>query len=793
MKRIRGFLSRLLIVGLAICLLAVPNIVNAGQSDARGKDLRAKGEDALRVGDYGQAISSLQKASITFAQQGDPAAQTDALVRLAEIYQRQGVLEEAVKILEEALSLARSLNDARKIAGILNVLALWSAQSDQDILAEHGSMVQRGIVDTLVQSNDVQDSAIRYLDEAYNLASTQNDERLLSTILNNHGIISALRDDFLAAKKYFKMSIALAEELNELDLIAAASINYASMTIKYGEIQQAEMYVKRAGTLYRGMAGTHKATRGMLKVGQLYRTLAEKTPDLAPRYREQATAAFLEVSAAANQFRDKRMVSYALGYLGQMYEEQKELSQALHMTRRALFVAQQINALELLAIWKWQIGRILHQQGDTENAITAYRQASTNIQSIQQSLESSCLAGSLSYKETVEPIYKELTNLLLQKASAEKSQHEMESILLEARQTVETLKFAELQDYFRNFCLEEVPQKSKIAKNLLDNTAIIYMICLPEQVELLLTLPEGIRRVTIPSPGNALLRDVRMFRRALQDLSTDEYLVYAKKLYDTLFRPLEVDLNHSHINMLIFIPDDAFRSIPLAALHDGTKFLINKYAIATSLGMKFTVPRPRPDTHISMLAAGLSESVHNYPALPYVAKEISAIKKLFEGDLLLNQEFSVAKFREKVEQKKYSILHLATHGEFVGDVRKSSLLAWDGKLTLDQFGRLVKVTRYKDEPLDLITLSACNTALGDDRALLGLAGVAIQSGALSSLATLWGVDDKTTSELMTDFYRQLKTTSLTKAQALQNAQIAVQQQHRHPFFWSPFILIGNWH
>lgn len=793
MQKTMAFWARALgIVGLIVILLAIPARSRANRADPDGESYGKKGEAAFAAGRFENAVENFRKAGLLFAKEGEPAAQTDALVKLAEAYRRLGFDGYATKTLEEALPLARAVKNTNKTAAVLNSLGLLYAQGAIALSPEPGTEGQRGAFPFSEPDIVSKKLALQYLAEAFDLATANSNPELLSSILNNRGILYASRDKLDEAMLSFKESIALAKGLENKGMVAAASANYAATAIKRKNYIEAQTYADTAIKLYRGLAAGSEKTSGLLTIGQMYRHLASLMPEKAAHFRQHASDAFMEANAVADQTQDYRTVSYALGYLGQLKEDQKEFDPALHLTRRALFAAQRVNAKELLSTWEWQIGRISNQRGDTENAVAAYRQAALNLQSFKQGMETGCTANSLSYKDSIEPVYKELTDLLLQKASGTKDPQDAKPYLLEARQTVETLKFAEMQDYFKNSCLEERRSNPQTTKALAGDTAIIYMISLQERVELLLTLANGIKRVTIPNPGNAIFRDVKKFRESLVDVSSDEYLVYAKRLYDTLLRPLEPDLQRFKISTLVVIPDNVFRTIPIAALHDGKDFVISKYATTTSLGMKFTEPRSRQNKNNTLLVAGISESIHGYHALPFVATEMSAINSLFEGDLLINKDFSIAQVKEKVEQNKYSILHLASHGEFSGDVNNSFILAWDGNLTIDQIGRLVKVTQYKDEPLDLITLSACKTAVGDDRAVLGLAGVAIRSGALSSLATLWEVDDKTTTELMVDFYRQLKTTSLSKAQALQQAQISTLKQHRHPYFWSPFLLIGNW-
>ena len=139
-------------------------------------------------------------------------------------------------------------------------------------------------------------------------------------------------------------------------------------------------------------------------------------------------------------------------------------------------------------------------------------------------------------------------------------------------------------------------------------------------------------------------------------------------------------------------------------------------------------------------------------------------------------------------------MHIATHGNFAPKASDTFLLAWDGKINVNGLDQLVRHSASRKSPVELLCLSACETAAGDDRAALGLAGVAVKAGARSALATLWSVSDRASSELVVEFYKQLKNPGVTKAEALQAAQLKLIDDplYRHPYYWSPFLLIGNW-
>ena len=236
----------------------------------------------------------------------------------------------------------------------------------------------------------------------------------------------------------------------------------------------------------------------------------------------------------------------------------------------------------------------------------------------------------------------------------------------------------------------------------------------------------------------------------------------------------------------------------MAALHDGERFLIERYSMAVVPGLNLVEPRALPQglprDQIDLLLGGLSESVQDFPALPHVRDELEAIRLEFGGSLLLDQQFRSAVISDALERTPYSIVHLASHAQFGGSSDETFLLTFDGRLSLDGLERMIKYSQFRDQPVELLTLSACQTAVGDERAGLGLAGVGIKAGARSALATLWFVNDQASARLVAGFYHGLGQAGTSKAAALRQAQLDLlaDEAYRHPAFWSPFLLIGNW-
>jgi len=195
-----------------------------------------------------------------------------------------------------------------------------------------------------------------------------------------------------------------------------------------------------------------------------------------------------------------------------------------------------------------------------------------------------------------------------------------------------------------------------------------------------------------------------------------------------------------------------------------------------------------------VLALSLTEAVQGFPALPSVSEEMSMLRGMFNTTALVDDSFRLDALERQLKDEPFTIVHFASHGEFGGEPHKTFLLTFDGKLTMDRLDHFIGLFRFRDKPLELLTLSACDTAEGDDRAALGLAGIAVKAGARSAVATLWNINDPASAELVGEFYRHLQDPTVSRAAALQRAQLKTLANPRydHPGFWAAFLLINNW-
>jgi CHAT domain-containing protein len=323
---------------------------------------------------------------------------------------------------------------------------------------------------------------------------------------------------------------------------------------------------------------------------------------------------------------------------------------------------------------------------------------------------------------------------------------------------------------------------------------VIYPIALPDRLELLVSFGDEQRQFTSPVPEASLRDEVQRFRELLEKRTTNEYLVPARQLYDQIIRPIEPVLAAHHIDTLVIVPDYTLRTIPFAALHDGTGFLLDRYATAIAPSLYLTDPRPVKIASGTALVVGISKSVQGYVPLPNVEREVAAVHDIEGGQELLDDSFSRARFEAELKRVPYNMVHIASHGQFGSDPSQTFVLAFDGQLTMDDLEADIKFGERRDSALELLILSACETASGDDRAALGLAGVALKSGARSALATLWYISDQASGDLVIAFHRNLQSGKLSRAHALQEAQraLAADPRYAHPAYWAPFLLIGNW-
>ncbi len=740
---------------------------------ADGRALVDQGQRAFQQGAFSQAADHWQKAVESFRSQGNTNAEILTSVSLAGAYQALGQQRRAVQILEGALDRAQKTHDPSQV---MRVKSKLGAALIMTLEAERAASLLR---------------------EALAAARADNDSESAGAILNDLGNLFATQQKNTEALAAYEECIGLARQAGNKWLTAQALCNAAATAARAGDAPKAEDLNTQAIREIELLDASHAQAFLLLTAGQTDRQIKTTDTEPARRLKLRALQSYQRALEFAEKVHDRSIETYALGYQAQLYEQDGQRDIALALTRRAVFAAQQAQMPEALYRWEWQAGRLLKAQGDTESAVQAYRRAVETMQPIRNdvSLGYGNATARRSFREAEGPLFFELADLLLQQAKSAADPNKEQDLLLEARSTVEHLKAVELEDYFCDDCVNVQRAKTQAVEAVDEHTAVIYLIPLPTRTEVLVGLTSGLKRFTVEVDADTLTASVRQFRRNLETRTTYGYLEQAQQLYDWLIRPIRGLLKENGIHTLVFVPDGALRTIPFASLHDGERFLIQDLAVAVAPGLSLVAPQPIERGNVRLLLNGLSKPVQGFAPLNFVAGELRSIKPLYSGETLLDENFTSAELKRKLSEEQYSIVHIASHGQFDRDVRKTFVLTYDSKLTLNDLEALLRPGQYRGRPVELLVLSACQTAAGDDRAALGLAGVAIKAGARSALATLWFVNDQSTSALISEVYEQMRSTPpVSKARALQMAQIKLlnDRRYRHPCYWSPYLVIGNW-
>jgi len=519
----------------------------------------------------------------------------------------------------------------------------------------------------------------------------------------------------------------------------------------------------------------------------------------------------------AKSIADPAAESYALGQLGELYEATGNPTAAAELTQQALHRVEGLQFLEIRYRWEWQLGRLLRNQGKIEDAIAAYETAAASLKSVRSDLLTVNADIQFAFRDRVEPFYRQLVELLLPANDPQPPQFNRQKALY----YVEEIQLAELENFLRCSLetLEAMPGDNssdaiarlmrRIDRLLQDDAALVYPILLRDRVAVLFKLPDSddLGYYTYAINQTDAQTTLRRLRTSLLKLNRPEDRVLQSRKVYQWFAPLFDTYLPSHpgIQTLVFVLDGELRNIPIAALQDDSgRYVVQRdYAIAVFPSSQLFDIAASPH-NFQVLGAGITQqlTVGDLPpfsALAEVEAEVAAVSSV---DPLIDAEFTEQNLEQWVDKRDFSIVHLATHGNFSSDPDETYLLVHGidpdkpaGELLkANELDRLLR-DRTRDRPLDLLVLSACETAEGDNRATLGLAGLAVRAGAKSTLATLWQVSDRSTVKLMEQFYRQLQQNPRsTKAQALHLAQNALltDPNFDNPFFWAPYILVGNW-
>lgn len=756
--------------------------------------------------------SVLAEDPSVLASQGDFTAAANGFLEQARAAEKKGDLSLATPALMNAAGCMKMSGDISAAGLHADTVRIWLGEEPEieaylEWLALKGSILALGKKPS---------AAVPLLIEALALIDAGNGDDVLEVdVLNDLGIAQSAAGEHAAAMATFERAAEKIARRNGSTLRARQNHLVAAFQT-WKELETLLLRVQEVGSWTGDLSQQTSAARANFDS-----SMAVALSDLSGYDSNEVLAMHLRITAAMASQRAGR-VSRASSLYGEALRiarngeaREFEASALLGLAEQYQDAGRHKEALELLDATRLiedQIGpnqqarlEVLTAESrfallpEAEATGDAIRLAIAAVESIRSDLARSQMVSDLGrgFREfSGRPYLLLADHLLLRAGSGEGNQEELRA----ARDAIEGFKTWELNDFYRDDCVNLALEQARNLDELGDpEVAVIYIIPLDSRTELLVGHDSGLRRFTSPVGSAELLSTARKFRYHLEsDYGTYRYLTEAEGLYRNLIQPLVGHLRSLGIKHLVFVPDGALGNIPLGALFDPSRerYLLEDYSISIAPNLSLLGEAPDEGEARPLLIGGLSEAVQGYAAIPAVDLELTEVSEIYPNAVLLkNNKFTSEAVKESLLDLPVDIVHLASHGEFLGRVDGCFLLTHDGRITLDELEGMIRPKKYLGLPVELLCLSACRTAAGDDRSALGLAGAAVKSGSRSVLATLWYVDDKAASQVMTRFHRTLRgNPELGKAESLRRSQLHLLEQDRnlHPNLWAPFVLIGNW-
>ncbi|MEM9271486.1 MAG: CHAT domain-containing protein [Cyanobacteria bacterium P01_F01_bin.143] len=747
-------------------------------SDLVAKVLNTQANLNLKQDDPQAAVLSFREAKELYQQNQDSEGEIGAAINEAIALQKLGKYRNAQKILEQT---ALKLVNVPKSLQASGYKALGTTYATIGDFPQAQEKLEASIA--LTQDLDIEATAKTKIDLAAVIqfsepetatqllqevaAITQNPETKAIALLNSIHIEMEAEN--------WKQAIAIAQ--NSQELIFSLSQNDFAKIDLIKKMAQLESYNSS------GLNAFKQKQRSWLSGLKLL--VGNSSDNLVNNQHKQLLE---QIAQAAGDQGSARTQSYALGTLAYLEEQQGNFLKAISLNQEALNLIYSIDAKDIAYQWQWQLGRIYKTQGQLKNAIDSYQMAVDNLSQVREDLVAFNPESQYSFRDSVEPVYRQLVELLIEQPTQDN--------LLRARDTIESLQMAELENYFRQACLRAQPEQ---IEQIDAAAATIYPIVLEQNLAVLTSIPNQpiklhLQAIAAEEVTNKVIDLLGNFNQAA---SNKRRKALSQEFYSWLVEPALSELQTAEIETLVFILDSGLRNLPVAALYDGEQYLVENYAIALTPGLQLLPSQTLEKKRIEAVVGGLSEANQGFVALPGVESEVQEIASNLNAQLLLNQTFTNDRLRQTLKATNNApILHLATHGQFSSIPEETFILTWDNRIGVNELEQLLKVREETPKliPIELLVLSACQTAQGDNRAALGLAGMALKSGARSTVGTLWSVSDESTAVLIDEIYEQIAIAPQKKAEILRKAQLKLieSEEFNHPYFWAPFVLVGNW-
>ncbi|WP_242071989.1 CHAT domain-containing protein [Nostoc sp. FACHB-110] len=839
-------LSLLCVLGSPVLAL-VPNPLNASSTNTMVSPLQ-EGKTLYDGGRFAEAVKVLQQAAQEYRQQQDALKLAITLSNLSLAYQQLGAWTEAEQAIAESLQLLQGSQNQQIFAQSLLIqgrlqlsmgkaeaaLVTWQQAATIYQQAKNTSGVVRSQINQAQawRTQGFYRRALQILAALQQQLEAQPDSLEKAVGLRSLGDALLVSGDLQKSQKVLAQSREIATNLKSVDEMGASLLSLANNARKQQDNQQAIAYYQQAMEISPSPLGKIQAQLNylslLIEINQLAQVPALLTaiqsqinqlpPSRAAIYAQinfaqsliklgidsqfalakpqQIVQLLAATVNASSSLGDQQAEAYALLTLGNVYEQTKQWKYAQTLTEKGLVLAQSTNTPDIAYHLQWQLGRLLRQQNQLPGAIAAYDAAVDTLKSLRSDLAAVSQYVQFNFRDSVEPVYRQSVELLLLQAKTDST------ILERVRERIEALQLAELDNFFQEACLQgKKVALDKVVDKQNPNTAILYPIILPDEIQVIVKLrDQKLHNYSTKIPQKEVENIVSSLRTALVNpTATRTIKTQSQIVYDWLIKPIESELSATKVDTLVFVLDGILRNIPMASLFDGEKFLIEKYAIALNVSLQLQNPQPLVKQQLKGLIAGLSEPPPGFPnfsPLPAIKSEVNLIAQAGVSTTnLIDKQFTSQALAKEVNNVPFNVVHLATHGQFSSSAEQTFILAADGPIHVKQLDNLLRNRNANQtKAVELLVLSACQTAMGDNRAALGLAGTAIRAGARSTLASLWQIDDESTALFVSDFYQELKKGNISKAKALRHAQLTMlnHPNYKAPSFWSAYVLIGNW-
>ena len=775
-----------------------------------------------RLGQFEKALDFYRQALTAANKSGDRKVETSILNNIAGINRSLGKYPQALAEYKASLELSQKLKLPRQAALTLNNIGA--------VYKELGQY----------------DNALQYFEQGLQQIQKAGDRQSESVILSNIGGIYDDKGNPNQALEYYLKAMEIHKELTDIPAQGVTLTNIGAAYRALGQSDKAIANYQQALVILREIGDVSTLAAALSNLGQAYA--------ISKRYSE-ALNNYQQASAIHEQLGERRGNAIVLSNLGDLFADwqQPELAilfykrsvnirESLRQELRSLSIEEQktfTNTVERtyrdLADLLLKQNRVLEAQQVLD--LLKVQELDDYLKNVRGNSETAKGIELLESEQRFIVDYSAIQNRYIQasKESVDIYKLTQSNRSLEQKQRLRELVFLQertlrqLDSYVQNpsvsSILKQIGQSGDRASNLANlqqfttlqnnlqrfpqKTAIFYPLVLEDRLELILVTATGdpIRR-TVSVKKEQLNQAIADFRADVRDASSVDILNSSQQLYTWLIQPIANDLQKAGVQTIIYAPDGQLRYLPIAALYDGKQWLVELYAINTITAASLTnlgdrSPKSPPRVLAGAFTTGkyvfeVNGKTFSFTGLPFAGKEVeNLVAKLPNSAKFIDRDFSVNSTIAKFKQ--YNIIHLATHAAFVtGKPEDSFVMFGDGS-----YASLRDVSTWSLKNVDLVILSACETGLGgklgNGTEIMGFGYQMEYAGAKAAIASLWQVSDGGTQTLMEAFYDVLQDSTLTKAEVLAKAQRSMihqkstdnSQSFNHPYFWSPFIIIGN--